>query len=95
MGEIRIPCCALAKYENVEDGGLIRKTLRFPHLMSIPGFSVDLLISRYLPARSNDMATTNINSLFGVAGRVALVTGGGSGIGLMIAKVSSIALYSS
>jgi len=32
------------------------------------------------------MASTNINSLFSVKGRVALVTGGTSGIGLMIAK---------
>ena len=28
-----------------------------------------------------------VNQLFGVAGRVALVTGGSSGLGLMIAKV--------
>lgn len=33
------------------------------------------------------MASTNVNSLFSVKGRVALVTGGTSGIGLMIAKV--------
>lgn len=33
------------------------------------------------------MAETAIPNLFDVAGRVALVTGGSSGIGLMIAKV--------
>jgi NAD(P)-dependent dehydrogenase (short-subunit alcohol dehydrogenase family) len=32
------------------------------------------------------MASTNINTLFSVRGRIALVTGGTSGIGLMIAK---------
>jgi hypothetical protein len=36
------------------------------------------------------MASTEVNNLFSVKGRVALVTGGSSGIGLMIAKVSSI-----
>jgi hypothetical protein len=34
------------------------------------------------------MASTEVNTLFSVKGRVALVTGGTSGIGLMIAKVS-------
>jgi NAD(P)-dependent dehydrogenase (short-subunit alcohol dehydrogenase family) len=33
------------------------------------------------------MASTDINNLFSVKGRVALITGGTSGIGLMIAKV--------
>jgi hypothetical protein len=33
------------------------------------------------------MASTEVNNLFSVRGRVALVTGGTSGIGLMIAKV--------
>lgn len=35
---------------------------------------------------SSVMASTKINTLFSVTGRVALVTGGTSGIGLMIAK---------
>jgi NADP-dependent 3-hydroxy acid dehydrogenase YdfG len=38
----------------------------------------------------NKMASTEVNNLFSVKGSVALVTGGTSGIGLMIAKVSSI-----
>lgn len=33
------------------------------------------------------MASTEVSTLFSVKGRVALVTGGTSGIGLMIAKV--------
>jgi NAD(P)-dependent dehydrogenase (short-subunit alcohol dehydrogenase family) len=33
------------------------------------------------------MASTDINNLFSVKGRVALITGGTSGIGVMIAKV--------
>lgn len=33
------------------------------------------------------MISTEINTLFSVRGRVALITGGTSGIGLMIAKV--------
>lgn len=33
------------------------------------------------------MATTAIPNLFDVAGRIALVTGGSSGIGMMIAQV--------
>jgi NADP-dependent 3-hydroxy acid dehydrogenase YdfG len=33
------------------------------------------------------MASTDVNTLFSVKGKVALVTGGTSGIGLMIAKV--------
>jgi hypothetical protein len=33
------------------------------------------------------MVSTEVNNLFSVRGRVALVTGGTSGIGLMIAKV--------
>ena len=33
------------------------------------------------------MVSTEVNNLFSVRGRVALVTGGSSGIGLMIAKV--------
>jgi len=33
------------------------------------------------------MASTEVNNLFSVKGRVALITGGTSGIGLMIAKV--------
>ena len=32
----------------------------------------------------------DVSTLFGVAGRVALVTGGSSGLGLMIAKVLSL-----
>jgi NAD(P)-dependent dehydrogenase (short-subunit alcohol dehydrogenase family) len=35
------------------------------------------------------MASTKVSNLFSVKGRVALVTGGTSGIGLMIAKVAS------
>jgi hypothetical protein len=35
------------------------------------------------------MASTEVSTLFSVEGRVALVTGGTSGIGLMISKVSS------
>lgn len=38
------------------------------------------------------MSGVNITNLFDVADRVALVTGGSSGIGLMIAKVINIAL---
>lgn len=34
------------------------------------------------------MASLDISQLFGVKGYVALVTGGSSGLGLMIAKVS-------
>ena len=33
------------------------------------------------------MPSVDVAQLFGVSGRVALVTGGSSGIGLMIAKV--------
>jgi NAD(P)-dependent dehydrogenase (short-subunit alcohol dehydrogenase family) len=33
------------------------------------------------------MGSTEVNNLFSVKGRVALITGGTSGIGLMIAKV--------
>jgi NADP-dependent 3-hydroxy acid dehydrogenase YdfG len=36
------------------------------------------------------MASLSVSDLFGVQGRVALVTGGCSGIGLMIAKVGQV-----
>jgi hypothetical protein len=35
------------------------------------------------------MTSTEANNLFSVKGRVALITGGTSGIGLMIAKVDN------
>jgi hypothetical protein len=34
------------------------------------------------------MASTEVSRLFSVKGRVALVTGGTSGVGLMVAKVT-------
>lgn len=33
------------------------------------------------------MSTVEVSTLFGVKGRVAVITGGSSGIGFMIAKV--------
>jgi len=36
------------------------------------------------------MLSLNVAELFGVKGRIALVTGGSSGVGLMIAKVKGL-----
>lgn len=56
-----------------------------------PSFSFDPGHLGYLQqflAGLETMASLAVGDLFGVKGRVALVTGGCSGIGLMIAKVN-------
>lgn len=40
------------------------------------------------------MSTVDVSTLFGVKGRVAVVTGGSSGIGFMIAKVGFLLFLS-
>ncbi len=69
--------------------------LRFPRLLSVESHEV---LEAYWTGHSQAGTQAaelrhlkmEVSSLFSIAGRVALVTGGSSGLGLMIAKVFSL-----